>query len=146
MRSVLLFTCVLLFPVAIGAQSGGTSTDAPALADYAWGFPINVSEDASFYSVELPLAVNQSVTDPALRDAGVFNSDGSPVSRVFEQADSDRESVERSNPLPMLPLYEAADTRTDENGLSLEREGDSMQFKFDLEDLLAPDEDEQLIA
>jgi hypothetical protein len=146
MRTVLLFTCALLFPLAIDAQSGDTSADAPALSDYAWGFPIEVSEDASFYSVELPLEVNQAVTDPALRDAGVYNGDGNPVSRVFEQASDDTESVERSNPLPSLPLYDAVDTRKDEKGLGLEREGDSMQFKFDLEDLLAPDDDEQLIA
>ena len=146
MRSVALLICVLLFPVAIHAQSGDTSADAPVLSDYAWGFPIDVSEDASFYSVELPLEVNQSVTDRALRDAGVFNGDGDPVSRVFEQADSVREPLERSNPLPMLPLYRAVDTRTDQDSLSLERDGDSMQFKFDLEDLLAPEEDEKLVA
>jgi hypothetical protein len=146
MRPVLLFTCVLFLPVATGAQSGDTSDDVPAISDYAWGFPIEISEDASFYSVELPLEVNQSVTDPALRDAGVYNADGNPVSRMFEQADSDQEPVERSNPLPMLPLYQATETRTDDDKLSLQREGDSLQFKFDLEDLLAPEEDEKLVA
>lgn len=146
MRLILLLAGLLSFPTALYAQSPDTSTDTPELDDYAWGFPIDVNEDASFYAVELPLEVNQSVTDPALRDAGVFNSDGNPVSRVFEQADSDREPVERTNPLPMLPLYEAAESRTDQDGLSLEREGDSMQFKFDLEDLLAPEENEKLVA
>ncbi len=142
MRPVLLMTCVLLFPVAIGAQSA----DAPGLADYAWGFPIEAAESASFYSVELPLEVNRSVTDPDLRDAGVYNSDGSPVSRMFARAGDDRELAERNNPLPTLPLYESVDSRADENKLLLEREGDSTRFKFDLEDLLAPDEDERLLA
>ena len=146
MRPVLSITCLLLFPFAIGAQSGDTSAAAPQLSDYAWGFPIEVSEVASFYSVELPLEVNQSVTDPALRDAGVYNGDGSPVPRMFARVGDDQEPVERSNPLPTLPLYEAVDTRTDENGLLIEREGDSTQFKFDLEDLLVPDEDERLVA
>ena len=140
MRPVLLITCVLLVPITIGAQSA----EIPALSDYAWGFPIEVSEDASFYSVELPLEVNQSVTNPALRDAGVYNSAGNPVPRMFKQAGDDRELVERSNPLPTLPLYETVDRRTDDNGLLLEREGDSTQFKFDLEDLLAPAEDQRL--
>ena len=146
MRPVLLITCVLLVPLAVGAQSGDTSAAAPQLSDYAWGFPIEVSEDASFYSVELPLEVNQSVTDPALRDAGVYNGDGSPVPRMFTRVGEDQERVERSNPLPTLPLYEAVDDRMDENSLLIEREGDSTQFKFDLEDLLAPDEDERLVA
>jgi hypothetical protein len=144
MRTVHLFTCLLLFPVAIAAQSVDTSADVPALSAYAWGFPIEVSEDASFYSVELPLEVNQSVSDPELRDAGVYNGDGNPLPRMFDQVGDEKEPVERSNPLPMLPLYEAADSRTDD--LSLVREGDSLQFKFDLEDLLAPDDDEKLVA
>ena len=146
MRPVLFITCVLLFPLAICAQSRETAADAPKLMDYAWGFPITVSENASFYSVELPLEVNQSVTDPALRDAGVFNGDERPVPRMFTQVDDEQERAERSNPLPTLPLYESVDASTDENGLLIEREGDSTQFKFDLEDLLAPDDDEQLVA
>lgn len=144
MRPVLFVLCVLLFPVTIGAQD--TSAAAPGLQDYAWGFLIEAGEDASFYSVELPLEVNQSVTDPELRDAGVYNSDGSPVPRMFEQAGKDRDLVERSNPLPTLPLYETVDSRPDENRLFIEREGDSTRFKFDLEDLLALAEDERLLA
>ncbi len=146
MRPVLFVLCVLLFPITVGAQSGDTPAATPGLQDYAWGFPIEAGEAASFYSVELPLEVNRSVTDPELRDAGVYNSNGSPVPRMFEQSGRDREPVERSNPLPTLPLYEAVDSRTDENGLLIEREGDSTRFKFDLEDLLAPAADERLRA
>lgn len=142
MKVVLSITGILLLPITAGAQS----TDVPALSDYAWGFPIEVGESASFYSVDLPLEVNRSVTDPELRDAGVYNSDGNPVPRMFEQIDDDRELNERSNPLPTLPLYEAADSRTDEDRLVLEREGDSTRFKFDLEDLLAPADDQRLVA
>jgi hypothetical protein len=140
MRPVLPIACVLLLPIALGAQSD----DVPELSDYAWGFPIEVSDNASFYTVELPLQVNQSVTDPALHDAGVYNSDGIPVPRIFRQAGDDREPVERSNPLPTLPLFETVERRTDESGLVLEREGDSTQFTFDLEDLLAPAADQRL--
>jgi hypothetical protein len=146
MRPVLYFACAFLFPLAIGAQTADTSADAPALAEYAWGFPVEFSEDASFYSVELPLEVNQSVTDPELRDAGVYNGAGDPVPRMFDKAGENREQVERSNPLPSLPLYAAVDTQTDTDRLSLERDGDSMQFKFDLEDLLGPEENEKLVA
>ena len=140
MRSVLFISLVLLFPFTLAAQSD----EVPGLSDYAWGFPIEVSENASFYSVELPLEVNQSVTNPELRDAGVYNGDGNPLPRMFEQAGDDRELVLRSNPLPTLPLYVTVDRRNDQNELLLEREGDSTQFKVDLEDLLAPAEDQRL--
>jgi hypothetical protein len=134
-----------MLPLASAAQSDDSSADAPELSDYAWGFPIEVSETASFYSVELPLEVNQSVTDPALRDAGVYNSQGNPVSRIFEQAGKDQESIERSIPLPALPLYRA-ESRADDDRLTLEREGDSTRFKVDLEALLTPEADERLVA
>lgn len=146
MRPALFITCVLLLPISIGAQPSDTSADAPGLLDYAWGFPIEISDNASFYTVALPLEVNRSVTDPDLRDAGVYNSDGRAVPRMFEQVGKDRDLVERSNPLPMLPLYKTVDSRTDKNGLLIEREGDSTRFKFDLEDLLAPGEEERLLA
>ncbi len=142
MKLILSVAGMLLLPISIAAQS----TDAPALSNYAWGFPVEASENASFYSVDLPLEVNQSVTDPELRDAGVYNSDGDPVPRMFEQIDDDRELIERSNPLPTLPLYESADKRSDVDRLMIEREGDSTRFKFDLEDLLAPADDQRLVA
>ena len=146
MKRLLILSCSLLLSFAADAQTRDTTVNPPALSDYAWGFPIRISEDASFYSVELPLAVNRSVTDPDLRDAGVYNGDGKPVPRVFEQANVDEERTERSNPLPMLPLYRSAESRADENRLLIERDGDSTRFKFDLEDLLAPDEGERLVA
>jgi hypothetical protein len=140
MRAVLFLACACLLPIAVGAQS----VDVPEPSDYAWGFPIEISESASFYSVELPLEVNQSVTNSALRDAGVYNGGGSPVPRMFAQTGDDREPIERSNPLPTLPLFETVERRADEDGLVIEREGDSTQFKFDLGDLLEPAEDQRL--
>jgi len=146
MKRLLILSCSLLLSFAADAQTRDTTVELPALSDYAWGFPIRTGDNASFYSVELPLAVNRSVTDPDLRDAGVYNGDGKPVPRVFEQASVDEERTERSNPLPMLPLYRTAESRADENRLLIERDGDSTRFKFDLEDLLAPDEGERLVA
>ena len=146
MQRLLILSCSLLLSFTADAQTTGTAADLPARSNYAWGFPIRTSENASFYSVELPLEVNRSVTDPDLRDAGVYNGDGNPVPRVFTQANIDEERTERSNPLPMLPLYATGERRTDENNLLIERDGDSTRFKFDLEDLLAPDDGERLVA
>ncbi len=145
MKPALLVTCFLLLPLASAAQPDNASADAPEISAYAWGFPIEVSETASFYAVELPLEVNQSVTDPALRDVGVYNGAGNPLSRIFEPPTEHRESIEQSNPLPVLPLYEA-ESRADDDRLTLEREGDSTRFKVDLGALLAPDGGQRLVA
>jgi len=146
MQRILILSCSVLLSIAAGAQTTGAATDLPVMSDYAWGFPIRIGENASFYSVELPLEVNRSVTDQELRDAGVYNGDGKPVPRVFEQVSMAEERTERSQPLPMLPLYAAGESRIDEDKLLLERDGGSMRFQFDLEDLLAPDAGERLVA
>lgn len=140
MKRVILLPQLLLFALQTGAQSN----DVPDLSAYAWGFPVQTQETSSFYAIELPLEVNQSVTDPELRDAGVFNGDGKPVPRLFTPVQEDVEHVERSNPLAMLPLYESG--RADEGQIVLQREGDSSEFSFDLGDLLAPAEGERLVA
>lgn len=144
MKRMLLFLALFL-PAATGAQDDA-SPEIPQLPDYAWGFPIEIGETASFYSVELPLEVNQSVTDPALRDVGVYNGDGTPVSRMFETAGNDRQPAERSSPLPALPLFESPDKHNERKQLSIEREGGGTQFRFDLEDLFAPEDDVRLVA
>lgn len=146
MRTVLCIALVLLMPVTATAQGDDPSADTPRLSDYAWGFPIEIPETASFYTVELPLEVYQSVTDPSLRDVGVFNSDGNPVSRMFEQTGDEQERAERSRRLQALSLYQSTDGSVDQDRLFLEREGDSTQFRFDLGDLVAPRDDQRLVA
>jgi len=137
------FIIATLF-ISLSFAAGAQSTDAPDIADYAWGFPIRIPGTATFYSVELPLQVNQSVTDAELRDAGVYNGDGIPVTHLFAPASDNGEATERSSALPMLPLYVSG--RADEGQITLQREGDSTQFRFDLEDLLAPAEGERLVS
>lgn len=146
MKRILPVLAALLLPVMAVPQAGDTSTDVPDISDYAWGFPIEIGETASFYAVELPLEVNRSVTDAALRDAGVYNGDGTPVSRMFERAGDDRDPVEHSSALPALPLFESKDSRNERNQLAIERDGDSTQFRFDLADLLAPAGNQRLVA
>ncbi len=145
MKRTLLATAVI-WPLAASTQFVDAPVDVPQPSDYAWGFPIEISGSASIYSLELPLEVNQSVTDAALRDVGVFNGDGRPVSRLIEQASDDGKQQEHVSPLPALPLLESADRRTDPNRLTLQRQGDSTQFTFDLEELLAPGDNERLVA
>ncbi|MDX1404600.1 MAG: DUF3999 family protein [Woeseiaceae bacterium] len=146
MRRLPLLLVALLAPDLLGAQVAETPQVIPQIRDYAWGFPIETDQVASFYSLELPLEVYRSVSDPALRDAGVFNSEGNPLSRTFERPGNDRQRAERLSPLPALPLFAAVDSRDQPRELKLERNVGSSQFSFDLEDLLRADNDQQLVA
>ena len=118
----------------------------PQPSDYAWGFPIRANGESSFFTVQLPLEVNQSVTDPELRDAGVYNADGEPVPRIFLPVSDDVERVEHQSRLPMLPLYATTENQTDEIRMVFEREGDSTRLELNSKELLEASESEQLTS
>lgn len=140
MRRHTIAVLLLLFSFPAGAQSAAI----PATVDYAWGFPIRTQATASFYAVELPIEVNRSVTDPDLRDAGVYNSDGKPVPHLIAPVHDESERTIRSSPLPILPLY--ASGRPDESRITLQRDGDGTQFSLEIEDVKTPAEGERLVA
>jgi hypothetical protein len=144
-RPVLVLHCFLLL-VSAAAYTAADDQEAPQSADYAWGFPILVDRAASFYSIELPLQVNQSVSDPDLRDAGVYNSAGAPVPRVFQQTDDDVDEAEHLVPLPAIPLYKNLQRSADDVKLLFEREGDKTRVEFNSDGLRQPESDEQLSA
>ena len=144
-RPALIWHC-LLFSIPAAVLASADDQDAPQLSDYAWGFPILVDKDASFYSVQLPLQVNQSVSDPELRDAGVYNASGAPVPRVFQQVSDDVEQAEHLAPLPAIPLYENLESSADDVRLLFEREGDKTRVEFNSDGMQQPDVDELLVA
>lgn len=116
------------------AQAVVESTPFPAMNDYAWGFPIDTPEAATFYTVELPLSVNRAVVDPRLRDAGVYNADGEPVPRLFRPTSDDVEQLERSRSLRFVPLYKTvgdAVATADDVRLVFERDGDRTRLELD---------------
>ena len=115
----------------VGAQSVANDPGVPGLNDYGWGFPVVTSQDANFYSVTLPLDVNRSVTDPDLRDAGVFNADGEPVPRIFLPAVDEVEQVERTRALPFVPLFSDIDVGEEDIRLLFERRGDYARVELD---------------
>lgn len=117
----------------------------PQPSDYAWGFPIRSEGESSFFTIQLPLEVNQSVTDPELRDAGVYNANGEPVPRIFLPASDDVEKTERRNRLTFLPLFATTEARTDDIRMVFEREGDSTRLELNSTDLLQAD-NEQLTS
>jgi hypothetical protein len=131
MKPVIFISAICLVATTALAQSGAGETGFPEMNDYAWGFPVVAEEEASFYSIRLPLEVNRSVTDPELRDAGVYNADGEPVPRVFQPASDDVEQIERSRQLPFVPLFTDTDAVDNEDiRLLFERRGDYARLEL----------------
>ena len=121
----------LLLPLPANAQTAANGVaDA---SDYVWGFPIETEGDASFYSLQLPIEVNRSVTDAQLRDAGVFNAQGQAVPRVFAPARDGFEEHELHRWLPILPLYANELEKDEVVDVLLRRSGDetTLQFRLD---------------
>ncbi len=79
--------------------------DLPEHDEYAYGFPLTVQGDAEFFAADLPLPVYRSVSDPMLRDAGVYNADGQPVPRKLEHPAVADPKVEQTSALGLVPLY-----------------------------------------
>lgn len=103
----------------------------PKLTDYAWGFQIDSQPGASFVEVALPLGVYQSVSDSALRDAGVFNAAGLPVPRLIRQSRDDRVETEQTRSLSAIALRQDGSHSADAVRLRFERDGDKTTVAFD---------------
>lgn len=136
-RQTLTRILVVYLCMTVGYVAAQTE-EIPQPSDYAWGFPIRVSRDSSFYTIELPLEVNQSVTDPDLRDAGVYNADGEAVPRLFLPLNDEVEQVDYSQSLPFLPLAGTQEEATDEIRLIFERSGDDARVEFNAGDATGP--------
>lgn len=103
---------------------------APAMDQYAWGFPIQTDAEASFYAVELPLAFYQSVSDLKLRDAGVYNGAGQPVPRVFKPTPKLDTKAELSIALSAVPLQGQSAQQPEALRLMFEREGENTRIEI----------------
>lgn len=84
-----------------------SAQQVPGQDEYAYGFPILLepgTQSSGFHSIELPLALYQSVTDIQLRDLGVYNGANQPVPRVLRPRQQPQENDETITPLRVFPL------------------------------------------
>lgn len=81
------------------------SAPLPNRDEYAYGFALAVQGDAELFTADLPLRVYRSVTDPSMRDAGVYNAGAEAVPRRFEHPVADRSGSEEKVLLGLVPLY-----------------------------------------
>ena len=110
---------------------GVPATQLPERNEYAYSFPLTTEAGAEFFSVQVPVEVYQSVTDPNLRDAGVYNASGEPVPRVFERPDAGDNDTEHKIPLGLVSLRGGAAEQPEQLHLLLQQAGSGFTFELD---------------
>ena len=117
------------------------STVGPALArelpgpdEYAYSFPLQIQGDSEFFALDIPVGVYRSVSDPALRDAGVYNAGGQPVPRLFERPAEDDEDIEEAVNLGLMPLHGDEAERPDQLRLLLQQADTGITLELDAGD------------
>ena len=85
-------------------QASLLAAGLPSRDDYAWRFGLEIDPSREFQVVELPLEIYRSVSDPELRDLGVYNAAGQAVPRIIAPPGAGNEMVEKELLLALLPL------------------------------------------
>lgn len=108
------------------------AADVPALGEYAFGFPILLpqSPPEDFNSVEVPLLLYQSVTDPGLRDLGVYDAAGQPVPRLLRPPRKQPAQPETALLLRVFALPSSDTTTAEDIRLLLRREDGTTNLEF----------------
>jgi hypothetical protein len=127
MNARTLALIVTLLPMC-GAYAQQALAPLPELNNYAWGFPIETTEPASFYRVELPGIVNESAADPDLRDTGVYNAAGQAVPRLLEAGRDEVEQRESLHALPFAALYRDLEPDPERIRLMFEQMGGQLRI------------------
>jgi hypothetical protein len=111
--------------------SAAWAAELPGRDDYAYGFPLTTLGDSEFFAVDVPLDVYRAVSDPALRDAGVYNADGQPVPRLIERPAVDAEGIEQEIELGLIPLYGEQAEQSEQLRLLLLQEADRTRLELE---------------
>ncbi len=119
------------------------AVELPSRDDYAYGFPLAIQGDAEFFAVDVPLDVYRSVTDPALRDAGVYNADRQPVPRLLERPAAAAGGAEQEIALGLIPLYGEQAQQSEQLRLLLLQEADRTRLELDTERSTGEDDEEE---
>jgi hypothetical protein len=114
----------------LGIHGLALAIELPERGDYAYGFPLEFGDDSDYYSADLSIEVYRSVSDPKLRDTGVYNAQGQPVPRIFERPATVEEGTEQEFGAGLIPLYGPEQEQADQLNLLLRREADSTRLEF----------------
>lgn len=118
-----LIACTVLAGFVALEASSATLQDAamPPAVDYGWDWPIETGATANFYEFELRIDVYRSVSDPGLRDIGVYNAAWEAVPRLVTPAEDRKALPERSAQVAALPVRAPAGTPVGDMRLALEK-------------------------
>jgi|GEM_PF-4817548 len=112
-------------------QLGQTlAADVPEMGEYAYGFPVQTEQAGDYYRLKLPYIVYDSVSDPRLRDLGVYDANGQPVPRVVERPARRPEPKEQRVALRVFPLMREAPSQPDDIRLLLQRDANGTQLEL----------------
>ncbi|MBF8293285.1 MAG: hypothetical protein HW392_2112, partial [Steroidobacteraceae bacterium] len=101
---------------------------------------------ADFYELELSLDVYRSVTDPRLRDIGVYNPRGEPVPRLISPQAEPETAPEKSTEIAALPVYAPPNTPVGELRLALERSDGATTVRIESDASVVDAEPKILVA
>ena len=110
------------------------SKELPPADDYAYVFPLSVSGESELFKLDVPVDVYRSVSDPSLRDAGVYNADGQPVPRIFEHPAGAEKEVEEQIMLGAVPLHVDESEQPEQLRLLLQQAGTGINLQLESAD------------
>jgi hypothetical protein len=91
--------------LAVLFACAGAAADVPDPSTYAYRFPLAIEHGAEYLAAPIPLDVYRAVSDPRIRDIGVYNVAGQPVPRMVERDEETAEAVEHAIRLGVVPIH-----------------------------------------
>ena len=105
--------------------------ELPSADDYAYAFALTITDNTEFFELDVPLDVYRSVSDPSLRDAGVYNTNGQPVPRIFEHPAGAENDIEEQVTLGAVPLHADVSEQPEQLRLLLQQAGAGINLKLE---------------
>ena len=105
--------------------------ELPSADDYAYAFPLTVTGSTEFFKLDVPVEFYRSVSDPSLRDAGVYNANGQPVPRIFEHPAGEENDIEEQVTLGAVPLHVDVSEQPEQLRLLLQQAGTGINLKLE---------------
>lgn len=129
---------IVIAALAAGSLSAG---EVPERGEYAWRFPLSGGTGSEFRTAPIPLEVYRSVSDPALRDIGVYNAAGAAVPRMLQPPREPPPADERTLPLALVPLFGAPAAQREQLRLLMRQGAAGTTLSLDTASATAADAD-----
>jgi len=124
-RGLLITACLSILVGPLVAQ------ELPSADDYAYVFPLSIADATEFFELDVPPDFYRSVSDPSMRDAGVYNANGQPVPRIFEHPAAAKNDIEQQVTLGAVPLHAGVSQQPEQLRLLLQQAGTGVSLKLE---------------